>query len=119
MKLEPGGPVMHASGAFVRFTPAVAELLANECVRPPSASWMCQPRRRRVSFCADQSAGGEMFASLLMALMEVPAFRTIVDSSSLVSLRRFRMTFTCTRSLKSRELRKYVGLRRFMLVADG
>jgi hypothetical protein len=58
-------------------------------------------------------------ASLLMALMDVPAFRTIVDSSSPESLRRLRMIFTCTRSLRSREFRKYVGLRRFILVADG
>jgi hypothetical protein len=65
-----------------------------------------------------QSAGGEMPTSLLMALMEVPTFRTIVDSSSPESLRRLRMIFTCTRSLRSRELRKYVGLRRFILVAD-
>jgi hypothetical protein len=68
---------------------------------------------------SDQSAGSKMPASLLIALIDVPVFRTIVDSSSPVSLRRFRMIFTWTRSLKSRELRKYVGLRRFISVSDG
>jgi hypothetical protein len=76
----------------------------------------CMQKREARS---DQSAGGKVPASLLMALMDVPAFRTIVDSSSPESLRRLRMIFTCTRSLKSRELRKYVGLRRFIFVAYG
>jgi hypothetical protein len=63
---------------------------------------------------SDRSADGKMPASLLIALIDVPAFRTTVDNSSPVSLRRFRMIFTWTRSLKSRELRKYFALRRFI-----
>lgn len=59
-----------------------------------------------------------MLASLLIAAMELPAFCTTLDSSSGESLRRFRIVLTCTRSLKSRELRKYVGLRRFIWLPD-
>lgn len=59
-----------------------------------------------------------MLASLLMADRDVPALRAMVESWSGESLRRFLIIFTCTRSLKSRELRKYVGFRRFILIAS-
>ena len=54
-------------------------------------------------------------ASLVMAEIDLPDFRTMLVNSASDSLRRRRRTLTCTLSLKSSELRKYVGLRLFIM----
>jgi hypothetical protein len=54
-------------------------------------------------------------ASLVMAEIDLPDFRTMLANSASDSLRRRRRTLTCTLSLKSSELRKYVGLRLFIM----
>jgi len=51
---------------------------------------------------------------LVIAEIELPDFRTTLLNCSSDSLSRLRRTLTCTLSLKSNELRKYVGLCLFM-----
>jgi hypothetical protein len=53
-------------------------------------------------------------ASLVMAEIELPDFRTMLVNCSPDNFRRLRSTLTCTLSFKSSEFRKKVGLRLIM-----
>ena len=68
---------------------------------------MCWQRRLAIRYF-------KVEASLVMAEIELPDLRTTLINCSSDSLSRLRRSLTCTLSLKSSELRKYVGLRLYM-----